>query len=304
MSGEGAGPYVPGTDGRNGNWCHRSPRASVHSAKFAGVDRTFNLACSGAPSAQVGLGDAVQYTEPSQAERLARLATDYRVVAVVVAVGANDDPHFSSLVDKCVRAWANRGGDGCAKDARAGWQDRLDAMRPKVVDALEDIRKVMADADYAPSDYQLVLQSYAAPLSPDIPPGLRGLAGCPFRVADLTWVRNRAVPKLNDALREAAQEADARFLDLSRSARGHEACTGGANQAKEWFTRLTVQWQDLNDGKRVQHALQESFHPNARGYAEFGRCLGEFLATSDDEAACLPGRDGRLHAAASVDEDG
>ncbi|MQA09927.1 MAG: hypothetical protein GEU98_15510 [Pseudonocardiaceae bacterium] len=300
MSGEGAGRYVSGTDGGDGNWCHRSARAAVHSARLPGVDRTINLACSGAPSAQVGLGDAKQYTEPSQAERLREVARKNRIVAVVVAVGANDEPKFSHLVSECVQAWANRHGDACSKAIRHDWDDRVDAMRPKVVGVLEDIRKVMSDAHYRDDDYQLVLQSYASPLSPKIPRNLHGLAGCPFRTEDMRWVRDDAIPVLTETLREAADDADARFLDLSRSARGHEACTGGRDPSSEWLTRLTVQWQDLDDGKRVQHALQESFHPNARGYAQFGRCLADFLNTSDERGACLPGTDGQLRAAAIV----
>jgi hypothetical protein len=45
--------------------------------------------------------------------------------------------------------------------------------------------------------------------------------------------------------------------------------------------------------------LQESFHPNALGHAQFGSCLGEFLNTPDRAAACLAGADGNLHAASS-----
>ena len=164
-------------------------------------------------------------------------------------------------------------------------------MVPKVATVLRDIRSAMAGAGYAPGTYQLVLQSYAAPIGPNAAGDLLSLAGCPFRPVDLKWVRNTAVHALDDGLREAAQRANARFLDLADAGIGHEACSGGSHSGNEWFTRLTVAWQDITDTQRVGHALQESFHPNARGAAAFGNCLGQFLATSDRAAACLAGRE-------------
>lgn len=296
ISGEGAGLYDPATNGRNGDWCHRSAVSEIHETHVPGVVRSVNLACSGAGAAQVGLGHARQYTEGSQAAQLGLVARKDRVVAVVVAVGANDDPHFADVLNSCVQAWADRG--SCSAGFEAQWQRRINAMVPKVVKALRDVQKVMAGAGYSAGDYQLVLQSYAAPIGPDVAAGLLSLAGCPFRAVDLQWVRNTAVRALDGGLRKAAGVAGTRFLDLAAAGIGHEACSGGSNAAGEWFTRLTVAWQDITNQQRVDHALQQSFHPNAAGQAAFGECLGEFLATSDKSAACLPGGRGVLHPAA------
>lgn len=299
VSGEGAGDYEPDTDGADGNWCHRSRHAAIHRTAVPGVAETVNLACSGAPSEQVGLGDHVQYTETSQTRRLGALAREKRVVAVMVAVGANDEPKFSRVLDNCVQAWFDPGRPSCAQDVGPQWKPRVDAMVPKVVGVLDDIRTTMRDAGYQPTDYALVLQSYAAPVSPDLRPDLRNLNGCPFRPEDLRWVREAAVPIITDGIRRAAREGGARFLDLSRAGLGREACTR-PDPAQEWFARLAVRWDDLRDEDRATHALQESFHPNAAGQAQFGRCLGEFLATDDPAAACLVGADGALHPAASL----
>ena len=75
---------------------------------------------------------------------------------------------------------------------------------------------------------------------------------------------------------------------------GHEACVGGSRTDEEWFTRLTVDWDGLKDDKRGPHALQESFHPNARGHEQIGRCLTEFLAADKRDGACVPRLDGSL----------
>ncbi|MGH3760308.1 GDSL-type esterase/lipase family protein [Actinophytocola sp.] len=299
ISGEGAGEYEEGTDGEDGNWCHRSRHASIHQTGLETIDRTFNLACSGAPSPQVGLGDVEQYTEPSQAERLAAIAAGNRVAAVVVGAGANDEPAFSHVLDACVEAWTGRG-EPCGESVGPEWSQRVDKMVPKLVRALEDIRTVMSNAGYEESDYQLIVQSYAAPVGPNVADGLQDLSGCPFRSDDLRWVQRDAVPVLTAGVREAAARVGARFLDLSRAGIGHEACSNERDQSTEWFRRLAVKWDDLQHEDRATHALQESFHPNATGHEQIGGCLGEFLYTPDQAAACLAGEGGDLHPASSV----
>jgi lysophospholipase L1-like esterase len=291
MSGEGAGEYEPGTDGENGNWCHRSARAEINETVVPGVDRTINLACSSASSTAVGLTDQLQNTERSQAARLAEIAATHRVVAVVVAVGANDDPRFSDVLGRCVQAWLERRAD-CRDTLHSEWPQRVEGMVPKVVTALADVRTVMRDAGYLPSSYGLVVQSYASPVAPNIPGDLQNLAGCPVRSGDATWVRDTAVHQLADGLREAAGTVNARFLDLSGAGVGHEACTGGDDVSREWFTRLQVDWEGLRDESRASHVLQESFHPNERGHAAFAQCLSQFLGTTDRAARCVPSGDG------------
>ena len=299
ISGEGAGDYEEGTDGENGDWCHRSASASIHETGLDTIERVYNLACSGAPSPQVGLGDVEQYTEPSQAKQLAPIAARNRVVAVVVASGANDEPGFSHVLDACVQAWSGRG-EPCSETVGPEWPERVDKMVPKLARALGDIRTVMRNAGYAESDYQLIVQSYAAPVGPDVASGLQDLSGCPFLTEDLEWVQRTAVPTLTAGVREAAARAGARLLDLSRAGVGHEACSDARDPGNEWFRRLAVEWDDLQHEDRAKHALQESFHPNTAGHEQIGRCLGEFLNAPGRAAACLPGRDGELHAATSL----
>lgn len=297
ISGEGAGAYLPGTDGRGGNWCHRSARAQIQQVRLPGVQRRVNLACSGAAARHVGLGGPAHYTEGSQAEQLGRLARSNNVVAVLVGVGANDDPQFGRTIRDCFQQWITNG-EGCAGgDFEGQWRARVDAMVPKVVSALRDVRAALRDAGYEDDDYELVLQSYASPVGTGVPDPLRGLAGCPFQERDTGWFAATGTPLLADGLRRAAAQTGTRFLDISRAARGHEACTGGADESREWFTRLTVRWPDLADAERAGHAIQESFHPNARGHAQFARCLRQFLVRDDRNAACLPGPDGSLNAA-------
>lgn len=304
ISGEGAGDYTPGTDGANGDWCHRSPHAEVEDISLVGVTKRFNLACSGADSSVIGLGKTTHYTEPSQAAQLAPIAAKNRVVAIVVGDGANDDPHFSTIVNSCIQAFFSRDTKGCSGGFTPQWQQKVNAMVPKVEKVLRDIQTVMTHAGYSPGSYQLVLQGYAAPIGPGIAPGLDSLAGCPFQTVDLDWVRNTGIEILDNGLTKAAKTAGARFLNLAAAGFGHEACSGGSGAKGEWFTRLAVAWQDVNNSQRAAHALQSSFHPNAAGYAAFARCLSEFLPTTSSNAICLSTPNGLLNPAPLINLGG
>lgn len=283
MSGEGAGDYEPGTNGESGgNWCHRSREASIMKTVFE-ADQKINLACSGANSDKL---------RNEQLPKLRAIAGQNKVVAIVVAIGANDDPHFAEVLNKCFEAWGKR--SDCTSAVASEWSKRVRRMIPKVENTLKAVRQTMRDSGYLDSSYQLVVQSYAAPVSPKMPRSLQNLSGCPLRTTDLEWVVEEAVPELSNGLRTAASKVNARFLDLSRAGEGHEACRGGDDVDEEWFTRLTVDWDGLKDDKRSAHALQESFHPNARGHEQIARCLTEFLAADKRDGACVPRLDGTL----------
>ncbi|MBP2335126.1 lysophospholipase L1-like esterase [Saccharothrix coeruleofusca] len=299
ISGEGAGSYEPGTMGENGNWCHRSTQAMVHRTRLA--DRTFNLACSGADSANVSLADTVHYTEGSQARRLIDIARQNRVTAVVVQVGANDDPRFADTMVDCVAAWVNALGPSCRSRLQAEWPSRLAAMAPKVEQAVRDVRSAMSQAGYADSSYSFVLTSYASPVTEKMDRLLHGPQGCPLRIDDAGYGRTVAVPQLSEALRGVATRTGVKFLDLSRATENREACSKGITTSGEWQRRLTVDPYALVTGGLDAiglHLAQQSFHPNAAAHGQLGRCLTEFVTSGAGSARCLEGSDGNLHAVA------
>jgi hypothetical protein len=93
------------------------------------------------------------------------------------------------------------------------------------------------------------------------------------------------------------QRVGARFLDLDRATEGYEACTRTPS-GQEWQRRLTVDPEALVHGGLDAigfHLAQESFHPDATGHAEIGRCLGEFVRGGARSAACVAGGDGHAH---------
>lgn len=290
LSGEGAGSYVDGTNGKDGNFCHRSSRAEVLRTAVPHYPFKYNFACSGAKAADIG--KTGKYGEPAQAGQLRKVAKQHRIGAVVLSVGANDDPGFSALLGKCVQA--SLFGSPCSQGFRHEWRSQVDAMVPKVTKALRTVRDTMRQAGYRKHQYELIVQSYAAPVGPNAKSELRSLDGCPFTGTDLRWIRGAGIRTLDDGMRRAAESADARYLDMAAAGRGHEACTGNAKGHQEWFNRLRIDWKDLKAADRARHAIAASFHPNAAGHAAFAKCLSAFVAGDKDQASCRGGAAGHL----------
>ncbi len=298
ISGEGAGAYEPGTDGPR-DYCHRSANSLVQATAIAGIQARVNLACSGAASSDVRIGGTSHYTEPPQAEQLRAVAAAYDVKLLVLQVGANDEPAFADTVLTCIQAWLNPFGPGCRATVGPAWPGRTAAMAPRVEAVVGDLRTVMREAGYADGSYQLVLQSYASPVTENMR-WTHGFEGCPFRIDDARWGRTEAVGGLSAALRGVAARTGVRFLDLARATEGRETCTRSVPRSSWWITPLIVDVDELFESGEASHVVQQSFHPNARGHAQLGRCLTEFYAVGGREGACLRGADGNLHAVAGV----
>lgn len=291
ISGEGAGAYEPGTDGPD-DFCHRSANAQIHQTAIPGIDRTINLACSGAASANVRINGETHYTEPSQADRLRAVARDNNIKMIALQLGANDDPAFTDSVLTCIKAWINPFAPGCRRSVGGVFPQRVAAMQPKVVASINDIRTVMREAGYADSDYDLVVESYASPVTEHMDRITHALDGCPLRLDDANWGRTAAVPELAAGLRQVATQTGARFLDISRATENHEACNN--NGQAHWQNTITIDPSKLPQGLNL-HVVQQSFHPNAAGHAQIGRCLGEFYRSDANSAQCLAATDGTLH---------
>ncbi|KAB7852416.1 ricin-type beta-trefoil lectin domain protein [Streptomyces mobaraensis] len=281
ISGEGVGTYEPGTSGPD-NWCHRSPEAAIHRTAIP-ADVTYNVACSGATTANIRIGGTKQYAdELVQSDNLAVKARNTRVKMVLLVAGANDDLQFGPVMTDCVTRYLTLQGT-CEPKYDPGWQARVDGLVPKVEQTVRDLRTVMRDAGYADGDYKLVVMGYPSPIGPDIednpnyPGKLPG--GCVGYTSDAAWGRNTAVPAFERGMRRAARESGASYLDNSRLFHGHEVCMDDA-----WARGLYI---DLsNPVPPDSNSVRQSFHPNIRGHAAFAACLTAFYASDRREAGC------------------
>jgi lysophospholipase L1-like esterase len=293
-AGDGADDYEVGTRGENGNWCHRSVHAYVHRTGLAA--ESVNLACSGAGAADVGFGSGTHYTEGSQAQRLVEVAERYQVTTVVVQIGANDDAALTGTGIACIRAFIDPREPPCRETLAPLVPERMAAAARKVEPVVRDVQAAMRQAGYGTGDYTLVLASYTSPVTEHMVP-LQAVAGCPYSRADAGWGRTTLFPALSAALHGVAERTGARFLDMARATEGYEACTKPL-QAQEWQRRITVDPEALVYGGLDAigyHLAQESFHPTAAAHAEMGRCVGEFVRSESEAAACVAGADGRAH---------
>jgi lysophospholipase L1-like esterase len=298
ISGEGAGAYEAGTDGTGGDFCHRSTRALIQQTTIAGIQNRISLACSGAASSDVRINGTTHYAEPSQGDQLRAVARDNDVKMIVLQIGANDDPQFAGTVLSCIKAWANPFAAACSTALATQWPARVAAMAPKVEAVVNDVRTVMRQVGYADSAYQFVLQSYASPFTENMNPITHAFEGCPIRIVDARFARVQAVGQLSAALRGVAERTGVRFLDLARATEGREACN--QSTSTHWITPLTVDVTTLLHSTDPAHIVQQSFHPNAAGHAQLGRCLTEFYGDGVTEGSCLRGADGALHAVTGV----
>ncbi|CCB71920.1 conserved exported protein of unknown function (plasmid) [Streptantibioticus cattleyicolor NRRL 8057 = DSM 46488] len=314
ISGEGAGTdtndgYVAGTDGP-ADYCHRHPRSEIFDTGLPGVTGV-DLACSGAQTGDLVSDPALARTtgtgsgdfgEPKQDAQLAATAAQYQVKMVVVTIGANDDFDFSGIMETCLgQYFPVPKSQGCRDTiGSAAITARAKAVLPKVEAALTDVRQTMRTAGYADGDYQLVLQSYFTPITPDIRTNTyagKVANGCPAFPEDLAWGHNWVVGQLDDTLRTAAEAIPGvRFLDQRRVSYGHEVCAEMTTSPYEYTNGDVI---DLGEKTRngcdysigildlCENEIRQSFHLRVAGYQGEGACLGQFYARPDQrEAYC------------------
>jgi hypothetical protein len=294
ISGEAAGSYEPGTD-TGGNFCHRSTASAIQTTQVPGVDRRINLACSGALTSDLRIDGTSRYGEPPQADQLRTVAQANRVVAVVVSIGGND-LSFNDMIRQCLAAFLPFVAP-CQPGIEASLPARLAAVAPAVDAALGDVRAVMRAAGYADDDYVLVLQSYPSPVTEHVRNSWARLAmGCPFTLGDMRFAHTVLTPAIAEAWGAVAAHRGARFLDLSRAFEGHEVCAAGASPETEWVQGISIDLGQLANGVGA-NVVQQSFHPNALGHAQIGRCITAIVAAPVDRGSCVAAADGNLRLA-------
>jgi hypothetical protein len=157
----------------------------------------------------------------------------------------------------------------------------------------------MANDGYSPSSYQIVVVSYADPAPrhsryPDWLYPVKLAEGCPLYNSDSEWGHNVATPRLDGGERALASARGVRFLDMVEGFSGHELCASGISASQQWVNGLLYE-PSLEDWWNL-HAVQQSFHPNAKGHAEIADCVDGFVGQTWSEGICQVGSDGNDHA--------
>lgn len=271
--------------------CHRSKSAEVH---IGGGVKSYNLACSGART----------YTRPNkpgldaQAETLRQIAlTDRDIKAVVVLIGANDYG-FADIVETCVVNWLTSPSwwkNYCRDDSdmvQMFSAANVAKNTQAVKGAFARVKQAMADAGYSEADYEILAQTYSAPLP--VGSGIRypesgwtrqTIGGCGVWNKDADWARNTVVEVLNATIRNAvAGMSNVQLLEMTEALAGRKLCettvglleekgvaswkSAGAVDKTEWVHQVRTVTTLL-----PPYQLQEDAHPNYWGQMAMRNCL-------------------------------
>ncbi|MGV9669357.1 SGNH/GDSL hydrolase family protein [Gordonia sp. NPDC003504] len=170
--------------------------------------------------------------------QLDALGPDTRLVTMML--GGNDENTYGGAVSKCSDLGRATGGVGSPCRNRYG--DELtapidDEIRPALTDVLRQIREQAPNARVVIVGYPWIL-----PAADGCYPTMQVAAG------DVGYLRDLQAT-LNDAVRHAADDTGATFVDMAPASEGHDACAGADR------------WIEPQQGSSARITL----HPNATG---------------------------------------
>ena len=163
--------------------------------------------------------------------------------------------------------------------------------------AIREIRAIMAESSYAPSDFRLIVQSYGSPVPrasetryPETGTDRGAVGGCPFYDADLDWARNSLVKQIEDGVLYTSASQGTEFLGLRDQLQGREVCSTSTSQATlgQPPSGTTSEWARFLTLNLVQGEIQETLHPNAYGQQALGRCLTLAVNAGPGRGCCRP----------------
>jgi lysophospholipase L1-like esterase len=266
-SGEGAGPdhYTSGTNLPIEDMCHRANTAYsqvISDTSFTLTADSF-FACSGATSKNVlaaGKGGAAQYPD-SYTDSIPQL--DHPELAradlVTITIGGNDIG-FAQILQECLE------NADCKNYYRPGYFMSLDTYLPQAIVLFQDTLQATLSAIRMQAPHADVrILGYPALFSSDPTKqscgALANACWSGWSSANQNWL-NEMVPILNTVIKNAAQGAGVRFIDVALLFVGHEVC--GA--AGSWFVSPpkigNCVWEHVFGGQ------QEWFHPTITGHVQ------------------------------------
>ena len=98
---------------------------------------------------------------------------------------------------------------------------------------------------------------------------------------------------LDQGERDVAAAENVRFVDMVHGFYGHEICARGTSHSQEWVGGL--KYDPNSSDWWNEHAVQQSFHPNAQGHTEIVDCVDGFAPQTYREGICEIGGDGNLY---------
>ncbi len=309
----GAGAYNDAGAAEATPGCHRSKSAEVHIGD--GV-RSVNLACSGARTYsrtsdgkwKPGLDFAVSGANKGQARMLEDLArADQNIKAVVVLIGANDYG-FADILETCVTNWITSPSwwkNYCHDDSNmtAMFSNaNINTITNNVRAAFTNLKTAMTRAGYDDSRYEILAQTYSAPLPlsggmryPESGWSRQSVGGCGAWNADINWARSTVVDTLNNTVKNAVNGmANVQVLDAVGALYGRRLCENTVGVLEE---KGVSTWQSPGAVDKTEwvhqirtvstifgpYQLQEDGHPNYWGQLALRNCFRQAYNGGDPQ---------------------
>jgi lysophospholipase L1-like esterase len=226
-SGEGNPPFDPAADG-----CDRSAQAWPLLAAADLGWRATNLACSGAQTT-----DVVNPFKNQPAQTAALAALTPRPDVVTITIGGND-AGFARVIGICYLSPTDCASSGVIAAAEA---TILTVLPDRLADTY---RAVEAAAPHT----KLVVVGY-----PRLFPAKQSdVTGCPWLTDAERQGLNQAADLLNGVIAVEAWLAGARYVDVSRTLKGHELCTSDS-----WLVPLTAPTGAAHPTAKGQEAIAD-----------------------------------------------
>ncbi|WP_246111308.1 SGNH/GDSL hydrolase family protein [Terrabacter aerolatus] len=190
--------------------CSRSALNFAHDIAAMTKPSSFtDVTCSGARTS-----DFFSSQAPGVAPQLDAVTKDTRLVTMTI--GGNDEGVFVNSFFGCATVSASDvTGNPCQQRYGTTFTDQItNQTYPHLVAALTAVRKKAPAATVVIVGYPRILPS-------------TGVLSCypsmPIAMGDVPWLAHEE-DVLNDAVRRAASKTGARFIDMSASSLGHDAC--------------------------------------------------------------------------------
>ncbi|MEJ0034804.1 MAG: GDSL-type esterase/lipase family protein [Gammaproteobacteria bacterium] len=262
-SGEGVGPFFAGSDTATDE-CHRSTRAYstlIHVPSnltpiSKRTDALFNfIACSGAETINVTAGGESYKSEPPQLAPVNRVDSSRDLVTITV--GGND-AQFIPILKYCLAH--THCNDlkpfGPYSDLELGelFPALAILVGVRMFDLFTEIRDATPNAATLVMDYPLLVSGRECLVS--------GIPGTFINLsADEQSFMRDATQQLDTAVKYAAALAGVHFASTIEHFAGHEVCGSQEN----WINGL------------VPYNVPATFHPTARGQAEYAQVANDYL---------------------------
>lgn len=175
---------------------------------------------------------------------------------VTLMIGGNDNNIFADAIASCVGAAVKQFGvaNPCEQNNGHRFDDTITDI------TLPDVRQALADIHTRAPEAKVVIVGY-----PWLLPAAHTCApSIPVAPGDAPFVRALQTT-LNDAIRQAAEDTDTTFVDMSAASEGHDACQP---VGVRWVEPLFF----------AQH--RAPLHPNALGTAAIAAEVTKALASS------------------------